>query len=311
MKQVPRISVCLVSWNGWDDLDRCLSSVETQTLAPFEVLLSDNDSKDDTPKRVREHYPWVLLEALEENVGFAEGTNRAATRATGDWLFVVNTDTEWASNLIEVLIQATETYRNYPIISCQMRSMADRHTIDCKGMRFLPSLRGQMVGPGQMVDPNEEPYPIFGATGGAMLVRKDVVDEIGLYDSAFFFNNEDVDFALRALSAGYRTLYLPQAVVYHRRSPNEARIPEKVLYYIQRNMELAVFKNIPWPVWLALGPLHLAYNGYQLGKWSARGMGGVVLKAKVDAIKMMPKLARNPISTKKLLKSLGRFRLKD
>lgn len=303
-----RFSILLVSWNAIDDTRRFLESLKAQTFKDFEAILVDNGSEDGSIEMARTDFPFVDLIELGENSGFAHANNVAAELAAGDLLFIVNTDTKLPPNCLEVLDAVAKRERDFDIFSCQMLSMDARDTVDCKGMTFTKSLRARMIGIAERVDAGEPACEIFGATGGAMLIRRYVYERIGLFDDAFFFNNEDVDFALRARGAGFRTLYVPDVVVYHRRSPNEARYPDMVLYHIQRNLVLAALKNIPFSLWLRYGPAHLAYNAFQILKWSGRGKGRIVLRAKLDAIRMAMRLGRKPLPADNLREWIGRIR---
>ncbi len=305
-----RFSILLAAWNEREFARECLESIKKQAFTDYEVLLVDDGSKDGTAEMIREDYPFVRLFALERHRGFAKTNNLAASHAKGEWLFVVNTDTEFHPDLLAELDEATKRYPEYDLFSCQMVRYDDRRFVDCKGMRFHGSLRATMIGIGEPVDPGEQPFEVFGATGGAMLLRREVFESIGLFDEAFYFNNEDVDFSLRAYGQGYRTLYLPSAVVYHRRSPNQKKMPDRVLYLIQRNMELAALKNVPLVLWCSpFGALHVAYNMHQFAKYASQGKAKVLLKSKWDALKMLRYLKRTPLSPLRLLPVFGKKRI--
>ncbi len=306
-----RFSILLAAWNEKEFARDCLESIKKQAFTDYEVLLVDDGSEDGTGAMIREEYPFVRLFELDRHQGFAKTNNLAARNAKGEWLFIVNTDTEFHPDLLAELDEATKRYPEFDIFSCQMVRFDDQRFVDCKGMRFHPSLRATMIGIGEPLDPEEQPFEVFGATGGAMLLRREVFERIGLFDETFYFNNEDVDFCLRAYGEGYRTLYLPSAIVYHRRSPNQKKMPDRVLYLIQRNMELAAVKNVPLILWgTPLGALHLAYNLHQFAKYAAQGKAKVILKSKWDALKMLPGLRRTPLSPSKLLKILGKKRVR-
>ncbi len=300
------ISLLLINWNLKDDLDHCLKSLHEQEYRDFEAILVDNGSSDGSPEMVAEKYPWVKLIALEENTGFCHANNVAAQAAVGDLLYVVNTDTEFPPDMLSQLAKAAEKYLDYHIFSPQMINFFDRRMVDCKGMAYLKSLRGYMLDVGKQVDPHEEPFEIFCGTGGAIMMRREVYETIGLYDESFFINNEDTDFAVRARGAGFRALYLPQVRVFHKRSPTEKKLPDFMLYHIQRNYELAALKNIPWPLWLVHGPRHIAYSTYQLSKWAAKGKAKLVWKAKKDALKIVLKDGRRPVPVDMLWPLLGK-----
>ncbi len=303
------ISVLLTCWNGKDDARHCLSSLAAQRFRDFETIFVDDGSEDGSADMVREQFPEVHLIARPEHRGFAAVNNLAASQAKGDLLFLVNTDTELPPDLLEILNDATERHPEFDVFSPQMINFFDRDTVDCKGMEFHKSLRARIIDQGRPVDPGEAPYEVFGATGGAMLLRREVYETLGLFDDVFYANNEDVDFVLRVRGAGFRTLYLPRAVVYHKRSVTEKRIPDKVLYLIQRNLVLAGYKNVPASLYLRYGHRHLLYNLYHLAKWSLKGKGRVVLKAKWDALKMARQVRRRPVSSRRLRSVLGNGKL--
>lgn len=305
----PKLSVLLVNWNGLADTRHCLRSIEAQSFRDFETILADNGSTDGSTSAIPKEFPWVTFLPLGRNTGFATANNEAAKKAKGALLFVVNTDTEFPENLFATLIEAAKRYPAYDIFSPLMLCFDERNLVDCKGMRFCPYLAGRMIGQGETFDEAEKPFDIFGATGGAMLLRREVYEKIALFDDVFFFNNEDVDFALRAFDAGYKTLYLPSAQVFHKRSPNERRMPDRVLYFVQRNLLLAALKNIPWPLWLTHGALFGAYNAYQAMKWKDWEKAKIVFQAKLDAMKLLKETKRTPMNPLKLYKALGKTKL--
>ncbi len=303
------ISLLLINWNLKDDVAHCLRSLEKQSFRDFEAILVDNGSVDGSADMVEQDFPWVKLVRLPENTGFCHANNVAAEHSSGELLYIVNTDTEFDPLMLAVLADAAERYSDYDIFSPQMINFFNRRKVDCKGMAYLKSLRGKMIDVGKAVDPNEKPYEIFCATGGALMMRRRVYETVGLYDESFFVNNEDTDWAVRAVGAGYRTLYLPDARVFHKRSPTEKKLPDFMLYHIQRNYELAALKNIPWQLWLLHGARHAAYSAYQFGKWALRGKADVLLDAKLDAVKILLEDGRNPTSFKNLKPRLGKIRL--
>lgn len=301
----PTLSVLLSSYNNREDVRGCLDDLRAQTWRDFEIILADNDSTDGTVEMVEREDPDVILLRLGTNAGFAVANNRALAASAGRLILLINTDTRFGPNLLQVLVEAAERHPDFGLFSPRMLSMADPNRVDCLGMDFLPTLTARMIGSGRAAAAGEAPYEIFGPTGGAMLARREVLERIGLYDEAFFINNEDVDFALRAFGAEVRTLHLPAATLLHRRSPNERRAPDFFLYYIQRNMELAAYKNVPGSLWLLFGSVHAVYNLFQFARWAPRGKTGIWLRAKIDAARMARGLTRRPVSARRLLGAMA------
>ena len=304
-----RIAILLVAWNERENASCVLESLEAQSFRDFETILVDDGSHDGTADMVRERFPWVKLIALPAHTGFTHTNNLAAAAAEAPLLFVLNTDTQLPEDCLAHLDKAADTYGRYQIFSPQMIRFDKRDTVDCKGMTWQPSLTARIIDQGAAVDDGEQSAEVFGATGGAMLLRREVYEAIGLFDDALYFNNEDVDFCLRAYAAGFRTLYLPWVRVFHRRSPNQKKMPDKVHHLIQRNMEAAAYKNVPLPVWLTHGPVHAAYNLFQVLKHRHEGRAMLTLKAKRDAIALARTLTRKPMDTADMLSIIGRNRL--
>ena len=121
-----------------------------------------------------------------------------------------------------------------------------------------------------------------------MLVHRSVIDDIELFDPAFFAYQEDVDFAVRARLAGYRCLHLPKAVVDHKGGGTSSSNTSLYRYFNQRNMEL-VLRNIPRRLRWRYGPSHVAYAVHQALKWALRGDGLTVCRAKLDALGILRK----------------------
>ncbi len=219
---------------------------------------------------------------LDENTGFARANNLASEHARGQWLFLLNNDATCASGTLRALEESAWSYPEFRIFACHMIRTADGK-IDNLGIQFSRCLRGTQIGSGAAAG-GAEPREVFGASGGAMLVHRPIIDDIGLFDPDFFAYQEDVDFAVRSRLAGYRCLYLPDAVIHHKGGGTSSSNPSLYRYFNQRNMEL-VLRNIPVRLRWKYGLWHFAYAGYQVLKWSLKGDGYTVLKAKVDALR--------------------------
>jgi GT2 family glycosyltransferase len=275
-------SIVIVTHNGLHDLRKCVDSLCSQLAPNWEIVLVDNASSDGTA----EFFSGISSDSvryvpLNANTGFAAANNTGVAHARGEWLLLLNNDATCVDGTLRAFEEGTRAFPQFQIFACQMiRSLDGR--VDNLGIRFTRSLRGVQIESGAMrawPDTRE----VFGASGGAMLVHRSVIDDIGLFDPAFFAYQEDVDFAVRARLAGYRCLYLPDAIVHHKGGGTSSSNPSFFRYFNQRNMEL-VLRNLPMRVWWKYGPLHFAYAISQVLKWTLKGDGLNVVKAKIDAI---------------------------
>lgn len=277
-----QFSIIIVTHNGLHDLRKCLDSLSLQLPSNWEILVVDNASSDGTREFLdscsSDSIRSVLLNA---NTGFAAANNTGVAYARGEWLFLLNNDTTCVDGTLRALEDGAKAYPQFRIFACRMIRSADGK-VDNLGIRFTRCLRGTQIESGAAhawTDARE----VFGASGGAMVVHRSVIDDIGLFDPAFFAYQEDVEFAVRARLAGYRCSYLPEAVVYHKGGGTSSSNPSRYRYFNQRNMEL-VLRNIPRRVWWKYAPGHFAYAVYQVIKWTLKGDGFTVFKAKVDAL---------------------------
>ncbi|HEY3266361.1 MAG TPA: glycosyltransferase family 2 protein [Armatimonadota bacterium] len=272
------ISIITVNWNGAEVLPDYLRSLAGQTRPPHEALVVDNGSADAS---------MALLDAagvnvirLPENRGFAAPNNLAADRATGDAVLLLNNDTQFDAGLVESLEAALEEHPDFDLFACSMRDWDNPELLENTGIGYRRTLSGYQLGRGDRADRWATALEVFGPSGGAALIRRRVIEDIGLFDEAFFAYNEDVDFALRARLAGYRCLYLPGATVRHREGATAKRLGARKMWLIQRNAEWAMRRNIPVRLQRRYALFHWAYIAQQ----TARN-GPAALWARMDAIR--------------------------
>ncbi|MBU0490771.1 MAG: glycosyltransferase family 2 protein [Chloroflexi bacterium] len=315
---MPAISVVILNWNGRELLLTCLASLEKQTFGDWELIVVDNASADGSPELVRERFPRARLVLLDRNYGFCAGNNRGTATAQGRYIVFLNNDIEADPGFLQALFDAIEAHPDVGFCATRMLRFRDRSRVDSCGIGLHIVGKGYQIGAGKINGAQfDEMRYVFGAAGGAALYRRTMLDEIGLFDEDFFSHVEDVDLAWRAQLAGYHCLYVPGAIVYHVGGATSRRIPEQVLYRIQRNITWAYLKNMPTSLLIGLGPLHVLYCCYWLLRAASRGQGGVVLKAKTDAIRARSSIKakrrtiqnKRKLSTRALLKLMGWHRV--
>ncbi len=250
------ISVVIPNWNGEAILPTCLDSLRSQTYRDFEVLVVDNASTDRSRALVRERYPEVRLLELPTNRGLTGGVNAGIREARGEHIALLNNDTEAHPQWLAALAQALEEHPEAGSIASKMLLFDRRDVIHSAGDFYrrdgIPGNRGVW-----QVDQEafNQPGWVFGACGGAMAVRRAMLEDVGLLDEDLFMYCEDVDLAWRAQLAGYRCWYEPRAVVYHRLSATGGG--PLASFYTGRNTILVWLKDYPgllmrrdWPAFL-------------------------------------------------------------
>jgi GT2 family glycosyltransferase len=240
----PVASVIIPNWNGVNLLPSCLDALRTQTLPNYEVIVVDNASSDGSCALIEEGYPEVRLLRLDENLGFSGGCNAGIRAARAEIICLINTDAEADEGWLEALVDGLERHPEAGSAAAKMLLHDRRNVInsagDFYGVDGIPGNRGVWQEDDGSFDQEEW---VFGACGGAVAYRREMLEQIGDFDESFFMYCEDVDLAWRAQLAGWRCIYVPTARVYHRLSATGGGTLSS--YYTGRNTLYVIAKNMP------------------------------------------------------------------
>jgi len=254
--QLPKVSVLILNYNGLRWLPKCLSSVAATDYPNLDVYLVDNGSTDGSVIYVRSSFPSVKLILNHENLGFAEGYNRAISNISSEYVVLLNNDTEVLNpKWIRYLIDKASTDPRMVVVTCEMVSLENRSRLDSVGVMGIPFWRG-FVGIGKE-EPDkgqydQEGFEPFAFCGGAALIKRDIFLTLRGFDGRFFLYQEDVDLSWRLRLLGYRIGFAHNAQVahYYSGSSKTREIDEWKLYYCHRNLLRTILKNCgPSLVW--------------------------------------------------------------
>lgn len=242
--ETPLISVVIPNWNGAHHLPTCLGALRGQSYKRFEVIVVDNGSRDGSVALLKRDYPEVRLVALEENRGFAGGVNAGIRQAKGEIIALLNNDTsadpDWLLEIEKAMAENPQAGMAASKILLFDRRNVLHSAGDLYRLNGVPDSRGVWeVDEGQY----DEPEEVFGACGAAGAYRRAMLEEIGLFDEDFWSFCEDVDLAFRAQLAGYRCIYAPRSIVYHRLSATGGG--KVASFYTGRNTIYVIAKNYP------------------------------------------------------------------
>ena len=252
MPDSPLVSVIVVNWNGRDVLTGCLTSLAAQNFGDFEVIVVDNGSTDGSLELLNSSPLPIRLIRNTENKGFCGANNQGIDSALGKYVALLNNDAEAHAGWLAALVQAIERGDGSPcgMVASKILLFDDRKRIDKVGHLIYPDGQNRGRGSGE-IDSGQ--YDDFGETlwpdGCAALYSAEMLRQIGGFDEDFFAYADDAELGLRGRIAGWRAVYEPKAVVYHRGGATLGRYSAKRLFLIERNRIWLVAKLFPLRMW--------------------------------------------------------------
>jgi len=243
-----RLSVVIPHWNAKQFLPVCLTALANQTHPDVEVIVVDNASSDGSQEYIKTEHPAVRLIELPTNQGFTGACNAGMEAATGEFISLLNNDTEVVPEWAAAIVGGFNQFPDAGMIASRMMLFDKRDHFHAVGDFYqvdgIPGNRGVWQ---QDMGQYDDPSYVFSACGGASAYRRSMLDDIGLLDHDFFFSCEDIDLGWRGQLAGYRCVYIPAARVYHMLSATGSGTTAS--YYVGRNTLYVLFKDYPRELW--------------------------------------------------------------
>jgi GT2 family glycosyltransferase len=258
------VSVVIVSWDGLAYLEDCLPSVErslARVPGPSEIWVVDNGSTDGTLEFLADHHPDVRVIANEENRGFSIANNQAFAQARGRYVATLNNDTVVDPDWLVEAIRELERHPDVGSVACQLVFRDRPSVINSAGVSVDRRLRVQDRSAGAPADaPDAAPVEVFGPSAGAAVYRAEVLRDLGGFEESFFAYFEDVDLAWRARRSGWRSRYVPAALVHHTYSGTSRRNKSTKAFLMARNRSWLLLRNASWGQLLVALPHVLLFD---------------------------------------------------
>lgn len=273
MSATPTLSIVIVNFNTRELLKACLRSVEaSRTAWPWELFVVDNASADGSADMVAAEFPWATLIRSESNRGYAYANNLGLRRAAGSYLLLLNPDTVLPPDALQQMVEYMDAHPEAGIAGPKLVRQDGSLDLACR--RSFPSPEVsfyRMLGLSKLfprssrfgrynltyLDP-DRPAEVDSVVGAFMIVRSEAVSQVGMLDESFFMYGEDLDWAFRIKSRGWKVLYNPAVVVLHYKGESSRRHSRKAILEFYRAMHLFYRKHYAAQTNVLLGALIVA-----------------------------------------------------
>lgn len=265
---MPLFSVIIVNYNGGAFLQGAVDSLASQTCQDFELFILDNASEDGSIDRLdTSAIAHCEIICSADNLGFAEGNNRPARKASGEWLVLLNPDAEAAPDWLEAIERATRQHPGTVMFASAQYSLSDASVLDGAGDCYLVygvPWRGGFGHPASALPAS--PGTCFSPCGAGAVFRRDIFLAEGGFLADLFCFCEDVDLGFRLRLLGYDCVFLPDAVIHHEGGGVSGKASDKSVRLGARNRITVYVRNMPLVALVATLPVHIMLTIGILGR---------------------------------------------
>jgi GT2 family glycosyltransferase len=281
------VTVIIPSWNGKHLLETCLPAL-CQSSVDSEIIIIDNGSTDGTVAWLDVAYPGIHIVKNSHNLGFAVAVNQGIRASQTPWVALLNNDAIPDVSWLAALLEVGESDASIGAVASRMMFRDNPRLVSSAGIRVDATGGAWDLWLGEACWPTA-PVEIFGASGGACLYRREMLEDIGLFHEEFFAYLEDVDLAWRARLRGWRAALSPAAVVHHALSSTAVDGSAFKRYYLARNKWRVILRNYPTRPLLRWLPIILIYDWLSLARSLVTG-DRAALRGRVDTWRDLPNL---------------------
>lgn len=244
---LPLISIVTLNYDQAATTVAFLESSKKLLYSNYEILICDMASKEN-PNQIIDPsaYPHAKLLLSPKNLGFAAGNNWGMRQAKGDYIFIVNNDTELTAGILGELLDPFLQNPSIGAVSPKIKYFNDPEILQYAGFRPMNPYTGRTSSIGDL-EPDDGQYNISGITHGAhgcaMMISREVIRKTGMFPEKFFLYYEEWDWSARIQKAGFLIWYQSQATIYHKESKTVGKENNMKAYYLTRNRILFMRRN--------------------------------------------------------------------
>lgn len=252
-KKIKDVSIIIVNYKTPElTLQTIYSVFSSTTSLTYEVILVDNNSQDGLVEKLKNEYSFILLIENKQNVGFSKANNQGIQLASGRYVLLLNSDTVVRPDTLDVMVTFMDNQPNVGASGCKVVLPNGELDKACRRGFPTPSASFYYAFGFSKLFPNvprfnqyqlgylnpDESYPVDCLVGAFMMVRQEVIDQVGGLDEKFFMYGEDIDWCYRIKQAGWEIYYYPKTSIIHYKGASSRRKPFKIVYEFHRAMWL-------------------------------------------------------------------------
>jgi GT2 family glycosyltransferase len=242
----PLVSIVTINYNSTQVTCELLKSLYNSNYKNFEVIVIDNASKVNPTETLKKVSPETKVIVSEKNLGFSGGNNLGIRASKGDFVFIVNNDTEITPDLIDELLKPFFEDASVGIVCPKIKFFYQPDTIQYAGFNKLNLLTGRTTAVGGR-EKDGDAYNTSGYTNGAhgaaMMVSRMAIEQVGMLSESYFLYYEEWDWSFKMIKRGFKIYYQAKAVIYHKESVSTGKDSILKTYYLSRNRVLFMRHN--------------------------------------------------------------------
>jgi GT2 family glycosyltransferase len=263
-QKLPQLSIIIVSFNDKSHLEECLSSIkENVQNINYETLIVDNNSSDGSQEFIRQNYPEVKLITNQENVGFAVALNRGIRRSEGEFFLFLNTDTVIYPEALNLLLEELKNSPGIGAIGPALLKRENAYQVSFgRRVSFISEIFQKFfLNPFYKLrlKSAQKRKEVGWLSAACFMTRREVLEDVGLFDENFFLYFEDIDLCYRLRRKGWSLVFFPQARVFHKggTSTRQDKVQSRFEY---RKSQLYFYQKHNSKVSVSLLRLYLGLN---------------------------------------------------
>lgn len=247
MKIEKLLSIITINYNGLKDTCELIDTLPFNDET-IEVIVVDNASTQDEATELEKRYPLIIVIRSDKNLGFAGGNNLGIKAAHGKYLFFINNDTILSQpSALSLLITRLASSDQIGMVCPKIRFTWGEQPIQYAGYTPLSkiTLRNKSIGFGEQDNGQYDvAHPTPYAHGAAMMVKREVIEKVGMMPECYFLYYEELDWSMMIRRTGYEIWYEPACTIFHKESQTTGQQSPLKTYYITRNRLLFAQRNI-------------------------------------------------------------------